>query len=258
MKYSEIATALHGQLYGEDRLMHAVSIDSRTVTKDDLFVALKGERFDGHDFLREVAAKGVAGAMVQQKAALDISQIVINDTRLGLGRLAKLWRNQYQPQLVAVTGSNGKTTVKEMLASIMRQAGETLVTQGNLNNDIGVPLTLLRLRSTHRYAVIEMGANHPGEIRYLSQMVSPRAALITNAGPAHLEGFGTLEGVARAKAEIYEHIQPDGAAIINADDAFAPLWREQTSHCRRIEFSLDGIADVSGRWESGKNRLHIT
>jgi UDP-N-acetylmuramoyl-tripeptide--D-alanyl-D-alanine ligase len=258
MKYSDIATALQGRLYGEDRRMYAVSIDSRSVAKDDLFVALKGERFDGHDFLREVAAKGAAGVMVQQKAELGISQIVIDDTRLGLGRLAKLWRDQYQPKLVAITGSNGKTTVKEMLASIMRQAGETLVTQGNLNNDIGVPLTLLRLDGTHRYAVIELGANHPGEIRYLSQLVSPHAALITNAGPAHLEGFGTVEGVARAKAEIYEYILPGGIAIINADDAFAPLWREKTAHCRRIEFSLDGTAEVSGRWQARQSRLQIS
>jgi UDP-N-acetylmuramoyl-tripeptide--D-alanyl-D-alanine ligase len=259
MKYSDIATALQGRLYGEDRRMRAVSIDSRSVAKDDLFVALKGERFDGHEFLREVAAKGAAGVMVQQKAELDISQIVIGDTRLGLGQLAKLWRDQYQPKLVAITGSNGKTTVKEMLASIMRQAGETLVTQGNLNNDIGVPLTLLRLDGTHRYAVIELGANHPGEIRYLSRLVSPQAALITNAGPAHLEGFGTVEGVARAKAEIYEYIHPGGTAIINADDAFAPLWREKTPHCRRIEFSLDGgAAEVSGRWQDRRNRLQIS
>lgn len=257
MKYSEIASALNGRLYGEDRLLQTVSIDSRTVTKDDLFVALKGERFDGHDFLREVAAKGVAGAMVQQRAALDISQIVIDDTRLGLGRLARLWREQYRPKLVGVTGSNGKTTVKEMLASIMRQAGETLVTQGNLNNDIGVPLTLLRLRESHRYAVIEMGANHPGEIRYLSQLAAPDAAVITNAGPAHLEGFGTVEGVAHAKAEIYEHIRPGGTAVVNADDAFAPLWREKTARLNRIEFSLDGPADVAGRWDAAQSRLWI-
>jgi UDP-N-acetylmuramoyl-tripeptide--D-alanyl-D-alanine ligase len=255
MRYSEIATALNARLYGEDRHMQTVSIDSRNVTRDDLFVAIKGERFDGHDFLPEVIAKGVAGVMVQQKTALDVSQIVIDDTRLGLGRLAKLWREQYDLKLVAVTGSNGKTTVKEMLASILRQAGETLVTQGNLNNDIGVPLTLLRLRDTHRYAVIEMGANHPGEIRYLSQLASPQAAVITNAGPAHLEGFGTLEGVARAKAEIYEYA--GGTAIINGDDAFAPFWREKAAHLNRIEFSLDGTADVSGHWESVQNHLTI-
>jgi UDP-N-acetylmuramoyl-tripeptide--D-alanyl-D-alanine ligase len=195
--------------------------------------------------------------MVQQRAELDISQIVIHDTRLGLGHLARFWRDQYRPRLAAVTGSNGKTTVKEMLASILRQAGETLVTQGNLNNDIGVPLTLLRLRDTHRYAVIEMGANHPGEIRYLSQLTGPDSAVITNAGPAHLEGFGTVEGVARAKAEIYEHIRPGGTAVINADDAFAPLWRDKTSHLQRIEFSLDGTADVGGRWEAASNRLQI-
>jgi UDP-N-acetylmuramoyl-tripeptide--D-alanyl-D-alanine ligase len=255
MRYSEIATALHARLYGEDRLMRTVSIDSRNVARDDLFVAIKGERFDGHDFLPEVIAKGVAGVMVQQKTALDVSQIVIDDTRLGLGRLAKLWREQYDLKMVAVTGSNGKTTVKEMLASILRQAGETLVTQGNLNNDIGVPLTLLRLRDTHRYAVIEMGANHPGEIRYLSQLASPQAAVITNAGPAHLEGFGTLEGVARAKAEIYEHA--GGTAIINGDDDFAPFWREKAAHLNRIEFSLDGTADVSGHWENVQNHLTI-
>ncbi|HEX5055363.1 MAG TPA: UDP-N-acetylmuramoyl-tripeptide--D-alanyl-D-alanine ligase [Gammaproteobacteria bacterium] len=258
MKYSEIASALNGRLFGADRPLQGVSIDSRSVAKDELFVALKGERFNGHDFLREVAGRGASGVMVQQRAELDISQIVIDDTRLGLGRLARLWRDQYRPQLAAVTGSNGKTTVKEMLASIMRQAGETLVTQGNLNNDIGVPLTLLRLRDTHRYAVIEMGANHPGEIRYLSQLAAPDSAVITNAGPAHLEGFGTMEGVARAKAEIYEHIRPDGTAVINADDAFAPLWREKTAHLRRIEFSLDGTADVSGRWEASSNHLQIS
>ncbi len=258
MRYSEIATALHARLYGEDRFMKSVSIDSRNVMQDDLFVAIKGERFDGHDFLGEVVAKGVAGVMVQHKTALDVSQIVIDDTRLGLGRLARLWRDQYDLQLVAVTGSNGKTTVKEMLASILRQAGETLMTQGNLNNDIGVPLTLLRLGDAHRYAVIEMGANHPGEIRYLSQLAAPQAAVITNAGPAHLEGFGTVEGVAHAKAEIYEHIRPGGTAIINADDVYAPLWRKKTAHLNRLEFSLDGTADVSGRLELAQNRLTIS
>jgi UDP-N-acetylmuramoyl-tripeptide--D-alanyl-D-alanine ligase len=256
--YRNIADAAGGRLIGDEGPFQRASTDSRQLQAGDLFIALRGARFDGHDFLNQAVAGGARAVMVDHECDVNVAQIVVPDTRLGLGALAKLWRRRFTLPVIAITGSNGKTTVKEMLASILKRLGETLVTQGNLNNDIGVPLTLLRLRDDHRYAVIEMGANHPGEIRYLAGLAEPDVGLVTNAGPAHLEGFGDIEGVARAKGELFGQLSEAQIAVINADDQYAPLWRETASSCRRLEFGLEhGDVAVKGAWQPALNRLLI-
>ena len=267
MTLAEAARALAAQLEGADAGFDGVSTDSRTIRRGELFVALHGERYDGHRFLAEAAAVGAAGAIVARErllAAADRSAwaalplIVVSDTRIALGKLAAHWRGRYGRPLVALTGSSGKTTVKEMLAGVLRAAcgasaggaEQVLATRGNLNNDIGVPLTLLELEPQHRYAVIEMGMNHAGEIRYLAQLASPDVAVVTNAGRAHIEYLGSEEAIARAKGEIYEDLKEGAKAVINTDDQYAGLWRETAGAHERIEFGLNG-RDVSARY-----RLH--
>lgn len=237
-----------GRLHGEDAPVRGVAIDSRRIAPGELFVALPGNRVDGHDFVAAAAAAGAAGALVARRQPVDLPQIEVADPRRALGAIAAAWRARFDLPLVAVTGSNGKTTVKEMIAAILSRRGPTLVTEGNLNNDLGVPLTLLRLRPEHRYAVVEMGANHAGEIAYLTGLARPAAALITNAGPAHLEGFGTLDGVAHAKGEIFQGVPEGGWAVLNADDRYFGLWRRLAAHCRQVAFALDAAeAEVRGR-----------
>ena len=267
MRLTEAARAIPAELRGEDREFDAVSSDTRALAPRALFVALKGERFDGHDFLARAAEKRAAGALVQ-KTGLRIEDrglssrlplLVVDDTRKSLGTLAAYWRRRFSMPLVALTGSNGKTTVKEMLASILREAvvdepratsheSRVLATRGNLNNDIGVPLTLLELGTGHRYAVIEMGMNHAGEIRYLARLAAPDIALVNNAGPAHIEFFDSVEAVARAKGEIFEGLGPGGTAVINADDRHAGLWRELAGGHRIVEFGIDKPAAVSATY----------
>ncbi|MBI5450546.1 MAG: UDP-N-acetylmuramoyl-tripeptide--D-alanyl-D-alanine ligase [Gammaproteobacteria bacterium] len=243
---SEIAAAADGRLVGADITIDRISTDTRNLKGGELFVALTGERFDGHTFAEQAIAGGARALLVDHRLAVAIPQIVVADTRRALGRIAAAWRSHFSLPVIAVTGSNGKTTVKEMIASILECAGgPVLVTRGNLNNDIGMPLTLLRLNDSHRFAVIEMGANHQGEIDYLTHLVQPHVALINNAAPAHLAGFGSIEGVARAKGEIYCGLDQQGIAIINADDRFAPLWRELTQHRQRVEFAIDNVADFT-------------
>ncbi len=257
MLLSQAAHALGAKHIGPDAEFAAVSTDSRKIASGDLFVALKGETFDGAKFVGQAAHDGAVAAMIST-ASYDGQEppcplLLVEDTRLALGRLAAHWRGTFSIPVVALTGSNGKTTVKEMLASILRDAtgGEdsVLATQGNLNNDIGMPLTLLRLRPIHRYAVIEMGMNHPGEIDYLTHIASPDVALVTNASGAHLAGLGTVEGVARAKGEIFAGLRADGVAVINADDEFAPLWRKLAQPHRVIDFALDAEAAVAACWD---------
>lgn len=249
MTLATTATVLEGKLRGADAEFLGVSTDTRSIARGDLFVALVGPRFDGHAFLKEAAAKGAVGALVSQAVAGELPTVQVADTRLALGRLAAHWRNQFAIPLVAVTGSNGKTTVKNMIAAILGETGKGLATQGNLNNDIGVPLTLLRLRADDRYAVIEMGMNHPGEIDYLARLARPTIALINNAAAAHLAGLGSVEAVARAKGEIYAGLDADGIAIVNADDAYADLWRDLAAPHQVLSFGLDRPADVSADYE---------
>lgn len=221
-----------------------VCIDTRALRGGELFVAIKGERFDAHDFIDQGLCHAAAAVLVHRPVKTQLPVIQVADTRLALGRIAAGYRGQFTGKIFGVTGSNGKTTVKEMLASIAQQKARTLATQGNLNNDIGVPLTLLRLQE-EAYAIIEMGANHAGEIRYLTNIARPDVALITNAGAAHLEGFGSVEGVARAKGEIFEGLQASGTAVINADDPHYALWTPLTSHTLRLTFGMHHNADFS-------------
>ena len=265
MRLSEAARALPAELRGEDREFDAVSTDTRALAPRALFVALKGDRFDGHDFVSQAAAAGAAGAMVDEggsgigESGRGLPLLVVKDTRLALGSLAAHWRSKFSMPLVALTGSNGKTTVKEMLASILREAvgsespipnpeSPVLATRGNLNNDIGVPLTLLELKPGHRYAVIEMGMNHAGEIRYLARLATPDVALVNNAGSAHIEFFASVEAIARAKGEIFEGLKPGGTAVINADDRHAAIWRELAAGRRIVDFGIERRAAVSATY----------
>ena len=264
MRLSEAASVLGARVTGGELTFTGVSTDTRTLKAGDLFVALRGERFDGHGFLDAARAAGAAAAMIDgaaDAAGTPLPALVVDDTRLALGRLAAHWRSRFALPLVALTGSSGKTTVKEMLAAILRAASEAdvdsaaahesvLATRGNLNNDIGMPLTLLELRATHRYAVIEMGMNHAGEIRYLTKLAAPDVALITNAGRAHIEFLGSEQAIAQAKGEILEALDERGTAVINADDRYAELWRGLAGTRRRIEFGLDEPADVTASYKA--------
>ncbi len=256
-RMSEVAAATMGRLAGADATFAGVAIDSRTLEPGQLFVALRGERFDGHSFLDAALTRGAGGAMVSQPSGLPLPQVVVHDTQAALSALAAAWRARSGALVLGVGGSNGKTTTKELLAAILAGHGPTLATRGNLNNHIGVPLTLLRLEPAQRFAVIEMGANHPGEIAALAQLAQPAIALVTNAGDEHLEGFGDLAGVAHAEGEMYAALGADGTAVINADDPFCALWQTMAPRGAHVlRFGIDASADVralaiSGRIESG-------
>jgi len=262
MMLSEIAACVQGQLVGEDVAISSVSIDTRAIKPGQLYVAIKGHNFDGNEFVAEAEQAGAVAAIVHQGITATIPHIVVDDTRLALAELAGVWRKKaavsvgrigsipiatLPPSLavVGITGSNGKTTVKEMVAAILSVNADTLFTQGNLNNDIGVPLTLLRLNEQHRYAVIEMGANHPGEIEYTSQYAQADVAIITNVGAAHIEGFGSVDGVAKAKGEIIQTLKQDGVAVLNRDDAYFDYWKSIAGTRKVISFGIDERADVT-------------
>lgn len=232
-----------------DLPLQGVSTDTRSLQGGELFVALRGPQFDGHDFLMQARAAGAAACLIEGDAPAALPAIRVADTRRALGQLAAAWRARFDLPLVGVTGSNGKTTVKEMLAAILGRDGPVLATRGNLNNDIGLPLTLFGLDRVHCAAVIEMGANHPGEIAALTGIARPTVGVVTNAGSAHLEGFGSLEGVAQAKGELFAGLPADAVAVINADDRFAALWHTQAAARRVLHFGLDAEAEVRGSWE---------
>ncbi len=322
MLLSQAARVLGARMIGEDVRFAAVSTDSRKIKAGDLFIALRGDHFDGYEFAATALQSGAVAALANadsyeaRSSILDprFPILIVEDTRLALGQLAAHWRRQFDIPLVAITGSNGKTTVKEMLAAILRAAAgsdeEVLATEGNLNNDIGMPLTLLQLNAQHRYAVIEMGMNHPGEIGYLTHIACPDVALITNASGAHLAGLGTVEAVARAKGEIFAGLDgttrrceasgagvpsprllpqsagyaitsdlasvvdspsrmasssisnvseahPRGAAVINADDEHAPLWRALAGAHFMLEFGVERQAAVSGQWRPQGTGLRL-
>lgn len=248
---SQIAAAVNGRLVGADVTVEGVSTDTRAIAKGALFIALAGERFDAHDFLEQAVAAGAGALLVADAGKLPagVSAVVVDDTRLALGRLAAAWRARFALPVIAVTGSNGKTTTKEMIAAILKVAhgAAVLSTRGNLNNDIGLPLTLLGLSAAHRAAVIEMGMNHPGEIAYLAPIGAPTVALVTNAQRAHLEGMGDLDEVAREKGAIFSGLPAEGVAVINADDSYAGYWRGVAAGRPVRSFAIDGAADVVGK-----------
>ena len=239
---AEFARLCGGRLAGADGAFTDVVTDSRTLKRGQLFVALKGENFDGNEFVGAALKAGAAGAVVSAEQPVKLTQIVVGDTQAALERAARAWRVPFAGPLVGVAGSNGKTTAKEMTAAILAQAGDTLATRGNLNNHIGVPLTLLRLEPEHRFAVIEMGANRAGEVAALVALARPSIGMITNAGAEHLEGFGSLEGVARAEGEMVAGLTPAATAVLNADDEFVSLWRGSTP-ARVVTFGVRHRAD---------------
>ena len=244
---SWIASQIDGELKGDDREVNAVSTDTRTMQAGAVYLALKGTNYNGHDFV-ESAEKAQASAIIaSEEVSTSLPVIYVDDTKLALGQLASAVKREVAPKTIAITGSSGKTTVKEMCAAILERKGNVLATHGNFNNDIGVPLTLLRLEKHHEYAVIELGANHLGEIAYTSNLVKPDVATITNAAAAHLEGFGSLLGVARAKSEIFKGLDKEGVAIINADSQFADFWISKLRHQRVQTFSSsqDSVADFT-------------
>jgi UDP-N-acetylmuramoyl-tripeptide--D-alanyl-D-alanine ligase len=243
----ELAAQVGGGLHGEDARFDGVSTDTRTLARDMLFVALKGPRFDGHDYLATAHERGAAGALVQRRLDTALPQVLVQDTRNALGRHARAWRRRFELPLVAVTGSNGKTTVKEMIAAILSRRGATHATRGNLNNDVGVPVTLTGLAPGHRAAVIELGTNHPGEIAYLAHLALPTIGVLTNAAPAHLQGFGSVGAVAREKGALFAALPADGTAIINADDPHAGLWEAMAEARRIVRFGAGRTADFRCR-----------
>jgi len=257
MQLSQVAHVVDGRLSGSDVMLQNVSINSREECQGRLFVALKGENFDAHKFATQAENAGAAALMIERAVETALPTVTVKSTHQALIDLANWWRAQFVLPLVGVTGSVGKTTVKEMLACIFAEFGEGVVTKGNLNNEIGVPLTLMRLTPEDRYAIIEMGMNHAGEIGRLSNMAKPTIALVNNAAAAHLEGLGSIEAVAQAKGEIYQGLSPDGIAVINVDDDFAELWLGLAKEHSIITFGLSSTADVSGRYQEKKNGLVI-
>jgi UDP-N-acetylmuramoyl-tripeptide--D-alanyl-D-alanine ligase len=244
----KFAHACGGRLFGADRTYTGVSTDSRTIAAGELFVALHGPNFNGNEFVETAMKAGAAGAVVdqQQPAALaqGLAQIVVPSTQKALEQAAHEWRKGFSIPLVGVAGSNGKTTVKEMISTILSQAGPCLATRGNLNNHIGVPLTLFRLEAGQKFAVVEMGANAPGEVALLVEIGRPTVGIITNAGAEHLEGFGSLEGAARAEGEMVAGLDPGATAVINADDEFATMWRGMT-RAKVVTFGLTPGSDFT-------------
>jgi len=254
LSLAECAAALGAERRGDDSdtvRVDGVGIDTRTLEPGMLYVAIRGERFDGHDFVERAAEAGARAVLVERALETTLPQLVVPDTRLALGALARHWAARLHVPLVAITGSNGKTTVKELVAAILAELGPVLATEGNLNNELGVPLTLCRLAPEHRYAVVEMGASAAGEIAYLASIARPDVAVLTNVGPAHLEGFGTLAGVAAAKSELYASLAPDGCAVVNADDAFVETFRAAIGTRRRREFGRAKGCDVRAVDEGG-------
>lgn len=229
---------------------HGVSTDTRTLIPGNLFVAIRGEQYDGHDFVNQAAKNGACAALVSRKMGSSIPEILVKDTLAALGTLSTVWRDRFSIPLIGITGSNGKTTLKNMIAAILlascdNNKNEVLATEGNLNNEIGLPLTLLRLETQHRFGVIEMGMNHFGEIAYLTKLAKPAIAVITNAAESHLEGLQNVAGVAQAKGEIFQGLSANGIAILNRDDHFFNYWRDLIGNHTYLTFGLQNAADIT-------------
>jgi len=236
---SWVASQINGVLHGQDCSINAVSTDTRTIEEGAIYLALKGPNFNGHQFVAAAENAGAKAIIASEDVNTTLPVIQVEDTKLALGLLGAAVKKEVAPRTIAITGSSGKTTVKEMCAAILSRRGNVLATNGNFNNDIGVPLTLLRLEKQHDYAVMELGANHLGEIAYTTDLVKPDVATIVNAAASHLEGFGSLLGVARAKSEIFKGLGENGVAIVNADSQFADFWFGKLKRNRTLSFSPD-------------------
>lgn len=252
LSLTEIAEITNGQIHGDEVVVNGLSTDTRSMKAGNLFVALVGDLFDPHKMIDEGGANQAGAVLVQRKVDAGISQVVVKDTYKALQQIAAAWRKRFSLPVIGVTGSNGKTSVKELIkqilsASLSLSGGEVLATVGNLNNHIGVPLTLSKLNDTHRFAVIEMGANHIGEIATLAKLAEPNIGVITNIGPAHLEGFGSIEGVVCAKSELYQNLSENGIAIVNADEHYRKELEKRVGDRMQISFGVEKEADVSGK-----------
>lgn len=240
---AEIAKAVNGRLVGDNLTVDNIVTDSRSLQAGDVFLALKGPNFDGHQFVQQAQILGCSAVIIQQQTPDNIAQVVVADTHQALGKIGAYVKAKVAPKTVAITGSSGKTTVKEMVAAILSRLGSVLATKGNFNNDIGAPLTLLRLEQHHEFAVIELGANHQGEIAYTTSLVKPDVALINNIAAAHLEGFGDLCGVANAKGEIFTGLPTNGVAIYCKDTDWAEHWQTHFVNKKVSLFSTTQMAD---------------
>lgn len=243
-----VAQSVNGTLIGSDRSFDSISTDTRSLQSGQLFFALRGERFDAAEFVVEASRRGAAGAVVEVPQAVDIAQVKVADTRIALGALAASWRGQFDVPVIAVTGSTGKTTVKEMIAAILCRhfgaADKVLATAGNLNNEIGLPLTTLRLRAGHAAAVLEMGAGRRNDIATLAAIAAPTIGIVTNAGAAHLEGFGSEQAVAETKGELFTSLGVNAVAVINRDDRYFEMWCRLAAPARIVSFGCDETADI--------------
>lgn len=264
MLLSKAAIAMNGRLLGADAEFSSVGTDSRKVTQGELFFALKGEIFDGHQYTEQAIKHGAVAVVVSDETCLTRPAILVEDTLLALGQLARVWRNQFNVPVIAVTGSNGKTTIKEMMSAILvaKTGNPNTVhsTLGNLNNHIGLPLTLLKMRSHYQYAVLEMGMNHLGEIDYLTHIAKPTLAVIGNAGTAHIGELGSRDNIAKAKGEIFAGLNSEGVAVINADDHYAEYWQTLNPARRVVTFGLSVGADVSATYQenNGLSAINLT
>lgn len=243
----EICAWLNKPYNGHDAKCYGVSIDSRTILPGVLFVAIIGDNFDGHDFVHQAEKQGASAILVSRPVESHLPTILVEDTRHALGQLAKAWRKQWTLPVIAVTGSCGKTTTKTMLAKILQPISRTIATEGTLNNEIGLPLTVLKLTGRYQAAIFELGTSHPGEIATIAGIAQPTLSIITNAGDAHLEGFGSVDGVAKEKADIYRYLDPQGIAILNRDDPHADFWQKVIGKRRTLTFSMIQKADIFAR-----------
>ncbi len=261
LSLSEIASITNGKVIAGtvsvNEHINSLSTDTRSMQVGALFVALVGDSFDPHKMIEEGKADQAAAVLVQRKVDAAVPQIVVEDTYKALQQLAAAWRKRFSIPVIGVTGSNGKTSVKELIKQILSTQGKVLATVGNLNNHIGVPITLSHLNESHQFAVIEMGANHAGEISTLAKLAEPNIAVITNIGPAHLEGFGSIEGVASAKSELYQNLNTTGVAVINADDRFKEVLEKEIGDRMQISFGIEQPADVNGK-QITRDQIEIT
>ena len=239
------------------KMFSGVTIDSRKSCDGNLFVAIKGVNFNGHDFVDKAYQSGAIVALVEQRQPCDIAQIIVSDCKQAMGQLANHWRRHCDPCVIALTGSNGKTTVKEMLYQILVRQSPTLATRGNLNNDLGVPLTLFELEPVHDFAIIEMGANHRGEIASLAEIAEPDIVYVNNVAAAHLAGFGDVQGVIEAKGELYAYCTPDQQALFNADEAASQFWHANCAAQTQISCGLKNEADVTATWSAQGEVLNV-
>jgi UDP-N-acetylmuramoyl-tripeptide--D-alanyl-D-alanine ligase len=244
VRIAEVINCISAKVYSdhserlEDIVISGVSTDTRTIQPGDCFIALVGPNFNGHAFVNEARQKGAVAVIASEPTNAGIPQLLVDDTNIALGQFGALVKRKVSPKTIGITGSSGKTTVKEMTTAILQECGSVLSTNGNFNNHIGVPLTLLRLEEHHEFAVIEMGANHMGEIAYTTNLVKPDVATIVNAAASHLEGFGSVFGVARAKGEIFKGLEKDGVALLNRDDQFYDFWKGKLDNELNYSFSI--------------------